>query len=71
MVDFRQLKRRPEHVGQGGRYHADVQSNVQDCGMSAETWSALAGSIHERSVIDRFHPPWVEYGILTRGVETA
>ena len=37
---------------------------------SAGFWPALAGGKYEGSVNSRFHPPWVEYGILTRGVQT-
>ena len=65
-----QLNEPSEHVWQGCRYHADVQSNVQDCGGPAEFRPALAGGKNEPSLSRRFHPPWVKYGILTRGVQT-
>ena len=60
-----QLDEQCQHVWQGCRYHADVQSKVQDCGGPAGFWPALMGGKNERSVSRRFHPPWVEYRILT------
>ncbi len=61
-----QLDEQSQHVWQGCRYHADVQSKAADRQDSDQLWY---GGKNEASVSRRLHPPWVEYRILTTVVK--